>query len=195
MNPSRDRIFLVLALLGVSALLAQAARHSPEFLSMDRKIAQIEANANQPQPKAVTTELLQQELNAYFREGGVPLAKGLSDPKFALAPGAVTATATVDFDQLAASQNGINPIFAALFTGTHDLEVQANAFGRNGQGTVNVQSVKLDGMPVPRAALDYLIQRYVKPRYPSAGMTTTFALPDRIQTAEVQQGRVQLTQQ
>jgi hypothetical protein len=59
---------------------------------------------------------------------------------------------------------------------------------------VTIQSVKLDGMQVPKSALEYLVQHYVKPRYPQAGMTTTFDLPARIDSAVVQQGQVELTQ-
>ncbi len=195
MNPVRERTFLILVLLAVFALLAQAAHHSAEFLSMDRKIGQIEANAGNAKPTPLTTQLTQQELNAYFNEGGVQIPKGISNPKLELSSGVVHATGNVDFDQLATSQQGMNPIFSALFTGVHDVEVLANGSGKNGRGTIAVQWVKLDGIQIPRTALDYLIQHYVKPKYPGAGMTTNFPLPDRIQTAVVQQSQVVLTQQ
>jgi hypothetical protein len=59
---------------------------------------------------------------------------------------------------------------------------------------VTLESVKLDGVTIPKSALEYLIQHYVKPKYPQAGMTSTFALPDNIQSAAVQQAQVALAQ-
>jgi hypothetical protein len=194
MMSSRDRCFLALIILAAFALLAQAARHSPAYLSMDKKIAVIESNATDTQAKPETTTITQNELNAYFNEGGVTIPKGLSNVRIEFSPGVVHASSQVDFDQLSQGHGGGNPIFSALFSGTHDVQADARASGSNGRGTVTIETVKLDGIPVPNAALDYLIQHYVKPKYPQAGMTTTFALPDKIQTAVVQQAQVALTQ-
>ncbi len=194
MKSNRDRCFLALIILATFALLAQAARHSPAYLSMDKKIAAIESNSSNPPAQPQTTTITQDELNAYLNEGGVNIPKGLSNVKIALSPGAVHATSQVDFDQLSEGHGGGNPIFSALFSGTHDVEADAQASGSNGQGTVTIETVKLDGVTVPKSALEYLIQHYVKPKYPQAGMTSTFALPDNIQTANVQQSQVALTQ-
>ena len=112
-----------------------------------------------------------------------------------LRPAVVHATSEVNFDQLSEGHGGGgNPIFSALFSGTHDVEAEAQASGTNGEGTVTIQSVKLDGVQVPKSALEYLIQHYVKPKYPQAGMTSTFELPAKIDTAVVQQGQVELVQ-
>ena len=192
MISSRDRVFLFLLVLATFALFAQAARHTPAYTSMEKKIAILEAG---PNGASQTVTLRQDELNAFLNEGGVQLPKGLSNPKFDLRPGTVHATSEVDFDQLAEGHGGGgNPIFSALFSGTHDVEAEAQASGANGEGTVTIQSVKLDGVQVPKSALEYLIQHYVKPKYPQAGMTSTFELPAKIDTATVQQGQVELVQ-
>lgn len=190
----RDRCFLALLLLGTFALIAEAARHTPAYLSMDKKIAVLESNASETSAKPQTTTITQDELNAYLTEGGVKIPNGLSNVKIQFQPGAVHASSQVDFDQLSEGHGGGNPIFSALFSGTHDVEADGQASGSNGQGTVTIQSVKLDGVPVPKSALEYLIQHYVKPKYPSAGMTSTFALPEKIETAVVQPSQVELTQ-
>lgn len=192
MISSRDRVFLFLLLLGTFAFFAQAVRHSPAYTSMEKKIAILEAG---PNDASQTVNLTQDELNAFLNEGGVQLPKGLSNVKFDLRPGVARATSEVDFDQLSEGHGGGgNPIFSVLFSGTHDVEAEAQASGTNGEGTVTIQSVKLDGVQVPKSALEYLIQHYVKPKYPQAGMTSTFELPVKIDTATVQQGQVELVQ-
>lgn len=190
----RDRFFLALLILATFAMFAQAARHSPAYLSMDKKIAVIESNSSNPPAQTQTTTISQDELNAYLNEGGVTIPKGLSSIKIEFNPGTVHASSQVDFDQLSEGHGGGNPIFSALFSGTHDVEADAQASGSNGQGTVTIETVKLDGITVPKSALEYLIQHYVKPKYPQAGMTSTFNLPDNIETAAVQQSQVALTQ-
>lgn len=195
MKSNRDRCFLALIFLATFALLAQAARHSTAYLSMDKKIAVIQTNSSNPPAQPQTTNITQDELNAYLTEGGVTIPKGLSNVKIQLSPGIVHASSQVDFDQLSAGHSGGgNPIFSALFTGTHDVEADGQASGSNGQGTITIETVKLDGVPVPKSALQYLIQHYVKPKYPTAGMTSTFNLPEKIETATVQQSAVALTQ-
>jgi hypothetical protein len=188
----RDRVFVFLLLLATFALFAEAARHTPAYTSMEKKIATLEAGPSGPSQNITMT---QDELNAFFAEGGVQVPKGLSNIKFDLHPGIVHATSEVNFDQLSEGRGGGgNPLFSALFSGTHDVDAEAQASGTGGQGTVIIQSVKLDGMEVPKSALEYLIQHYVKPKYPQAGMTSTFELPAKIDAATVQQGQVELVQ-
>jgi hypothetical protein len=52
----------------------------------------------------------------------------------------------------------------------------------------------LDGSEVPRWALEFFVQHYITPKYPNVGMTTTFKLPLRIESAVVDTGRVRLVQ-
>ena len=194
MISDRDRCFLALVILASFALFAQAARHTPAYLSMDKKIGAIESNSSNPSAQPQTTNITQDELNAYLNEGGVTIPKGLSNVKIEFSPGTVHASSQVNFDQLSEGHGGGNPIFSALFSGTHDVEADGQASGSNGQGTVTIETVKLDGVTVPKSALQYLIQHYIKPKYPQAGMTSTFALPDKIENAAVQQAQVALTQ-
>lgn len=190
------RTFPILAtgLLLAITLIAQPAKHSAAYLSMDRKVDILEANAQRPPSQPQNTDLTQDELNAYIAEKGVDLPKGIESAKFELKPAVIHATATVNFDTLAEGHTGNNPIFSALFTGVHDVEAQAQASGARGEGTIAVDWVKLDGVQIPRSALEYLIQHYVKPKYPQAGMTTTFPLPLKIDMAVVSSGKVTLTQ-
>jgi hypothetical protein len=195
MKSNRDRCFFAVIILATFALLAQAARHTPAYVSMDKKISVIESNSSNPLAQPQTTTITQDELNAYLTEGGVTIPKGLSKVKIQFTPGIVHASSQVDFDQLSEGHGtGGNPILSALFSGTHDVDAEGQASGSNGQGTVTIETLKLDGVPVPKSALQYLIQHYVKPKYPNAGMTSTFNLPEKIETATVQQSQVALTQ-
>lgn len=191
MISSRDRFFVSMLLLATFALFAQAARHTSAYTSMEKKIATLDSG---PTAQSQTVTMTQDELNAFFAEGGVQVPKGLSNIKFDLRPGIVHATSEVDFDQLSEGHGGGNPLFSALFSGTHDVDADAQASGTGGEGTVTIRSVKLDGVQVPKSALEYLIQHYVKPKYPQAGMTSTFELPAKIDSATVQQGQVELVQ-
>ena len=81
-----------------------------------------------------------------------------------------------------------------MFSGKHDVEVVAQASGAGGTGSIQVQSIQLDGSEVPRWALEFFVQHYITPKYPNVGMTTTFKLPLRIESAAVETGRVRLVQ-
>lgn len=186
-------LFALLVLCSLT-LTAKQAKHSPAFISMDRKVEILEANAQRPPTAPQNTDVTQDELDAYLAEGGVDLPKGIQDVKIDMKPAVVHATATVNFDTISQGHTGNNPIFSALFTGIHDVEAQAQASGAQGEGTIIVDWVKLDGVQVPKSALEYLMQHYVKPKYPNAGMTTRFPLPVRIDMAVVSSGKVTLTQ-
>jgi hypothetical protein len=89
----------------------------------------------------------------------------------------------------------MNPFMAAFFTGTHDVSVEAQASGSNGMASIRVESVGIDGMKVPRAALQFLIERFLQPKYGSAvGLDSTFRLPAHIDTAVTGNNQLNLTQ-
>ena len=104
--------------------------------------------------------------------------------RFSGAPDLVTANARVDFDKLTEGKKG-NSLLMAFFTGVHDIVVVADAKGAGGTAQVNVQSVTLDGTQIPRLALEYLIDHFVKPKYPAAGLDTSFRMGYRIDSAQV----------
>jgi hypothetical protein len=65
------------------------------------------------------------------------------------------------------------------------VEVLAHAHGAAGQGIVNVDSVSLDGVEIPRFVLQLFLEKYLQPKYPGVGLESRFAMPDRIDTATV----------
>lgn len=186
----------ILLLCTVAPGFAQSASkgtHSAAFRSMDQKIERLQQNAKRPQPDQSPTELTSAELNAYMNEGGVKLPTGIQGVEFSSKPAVITADSRVDFDALTAGRASSNPLMS-LFTGVHDVSVVAQASGVGGKGSVRVQSMSIDGMNVPRPALEYFLRRYVEPKYPGVGLDSQFRLPVRIDTAIVGTDRVTLTQ-
>ena len=90
----------------------------------------------------------------------------------------------LDFDEIKEGRSSMNPLLA-MFGGTHNVKVVSDAEGRRGRGTVHVITVEIDGVEVPRMALQFFVDRYLKPKYPNVGLDSTFDLPDRVESAVV----------
>ena len=186
----------LLAFLLVTAAFITAqnqAQHSAAYRSMEQKIAHLNQNAARAHPDAKPTQITQDEANAYFAEGGVKMPKGVTGLKLAAAPGTLDGHAKVDFDVLTEKARSRNPLLA-VFTGVHDVHVVAQASGSSGTGTITVQKVELDNIEIPQMILQLFVDRYLKSKYPNVGLTSTFKLPLRIDTATVESGRVNLVQ-
>ena len=191
-----------IALLVALSLVAQQPRrpasqteamYQSANASAERKFRRIEENGQRPNPDQQPTVLTEREVNAYVASGNVKLPTGVKSVRFSGRPGVIDASARVDFDEITASRRASNPLLA-LFSGVHDVHAIARAEGSGRQGRVSVRSVELDGTTLPRVALEFFISRYITPKYPHAGMDSTFALPERIDTAVVGQGTLTVTQ-
>ncbi len=173
--------FTLVGLLVAGFATAFAANNAA---SCQAKLQHIQQNAAAARPDPAPTVLTEDEINAYIAAGGVQLPKGVRSVRFSGAPNVVTSYARVDFDKLTEGR-AMNPLMAALFTGVHDIVVVADAKGMGGTAEVNVQSVTLDGTQIPRVALEYLVDHYVKPKYPAAGLDSQFHMGYRIDSAQV----------
>lgn len=186
-------LFVLLAAVTVCAGFQDQPQHSAAFRSMQEKIAYLQKNAARSAPDPKPTVITQDEANAYFAEGGVRLPKGVNSLKLAAEPGVIDAHAQVDFDAITQKARTSNPLLG-VFTGLHDVHAIAQASGRNGTGTITIQHVFLDNLEVPQIALQFFVDRYLKARYPNVGLTSTFKLPLRIDTASVESAKVSLVQ-
>jgi len=175
------------------ARVGDTATQSPAFRSMEQKIAYLKANAAKAHPDPKPVELTEAEANAYFNAGGVKLPKGVSKVHLTARPGEIDGHAQVDFEEIMQGRGANNPL-ASMFSGHHDIHAVSQASGAHGTGTIRVQSVDLDGVQIPQWALDWFVQRYLTPRYPNVGMTSTFKLLLRIDSAVVETGKVRLEQ-
>ena len=186
-------LLLVFAASLSAAQQPQPANHSPEFRSMEAKIAYLKQNAAKPRPDPKPTELTEPEVNAYFNEGGVKLPKGVSKVHLTSQSGVIDGHAQVDFEAIMQGKRSSNAL-VSLFSGTHDVHMVAQASGSGGMGSLRVQSASIDGLELPQMALQFFAQRFITPRYPNVGVNTTFKLPLRIDSAVVEAGRVALAQ-
>jgi hypothetical protein len=184
-NASISLLALILAVPLIAAKLSSPAAAADSF---EQKVALIQENAQRPEPDATPTRFAEEEVNAYFAERRLPkMPDGVKTVRFELAPSEVTAYTTVDFDDLRKGSKSNNPLLA-LFTGQHDMVVVANTEPAGpGRVRVRVESVELDGVSVPKMALEFFIDRYVKPKYPNVSLDNEYALPARIESAEIRQ--------
>lgn len=153
----------------------------------------MEGYASNPSKAGLVTILTQDELDAYFSEGGVKMPDGLSDTRLDFEPGVANGSAQVDFEKVTAKNRSSNPLLS-LFTGIHTVRVTADAVGAHGRASVKIQSVSFDGIEIPRAALEFFIQKYLQPKYPEAGLDMVFAMPARVETATIGEGQVTFVQ-
>jgi hypothetical protein len=61
----------------------------------------------------------------------------------------------------------------------------AHVHGAGGQGFVQVDAVSLDGVEIPRFALQLFVENYLQPKYPNVGLESRFPLPARIASLTV----------
>ena len=165
----------------------------PAVRSMERKLEHIETNAHAATPDPTPTVLTEDEVNAYLASGAIRLPRGVQRVRLEGLPGVVNADARVDFDQITQGSRSMNPLLA-LFTGVHQVQVATHAHGERGVGHVHVDSVSIDGVEVPQIALQFFIDRYIKPKHPELGIDSRFQLPDRIDSAVVDRHQVTLIQ-
>jgi hypothetical protein len=149
-----------------------------------QKFKYIHENGQREHPDSHPTQLTEQEVNAYLASGKVRLPAGIESLRLVGSPGTITAHCRVDMDRVRAGRANSNTLLR-LFSGVHDVVVEAQASGSHHQGRVRVVSVAIDGVEVPQFILELFVEKYVTPRYPGVGMDSVFALHDKIETATV----------
>jgi hypothetical protein len=178
------------SLLTSRSLSQPRSASKPQPLAIfQRKLQHLESNGAQPQPDPSPTEFSEQEINAYFRSGGVTLPAGVQSVAFQEQPGVVIGTSRVDFDALKAGKNSYNPLLS-IFSGLHDVVVTAHAYGARREGFVHVDSVSLDGVEVPQFALELFVEKYLEPKYQNIGLDWRFELQRRVDGATIGMRRV-----
>ncbi len=200
------RVLVSLLFAAALAAPAQAPRQSPAgsateqmyraaAASAARKLEHIRANAAKAHPDQTPTVLTEREVNAYLdsRAGYVDLPNGVRSVQFTGTPGVIRATTVVDFDRITQQRGTQNPLMA-LFTGVHDVHVTAHAYAAGGQAQIHTDAVDIDGIPVPRMALQYFLDKYVRPKHPEVSLDTTFKLAYKIDIAQVGEHQLTITQ-
>lgn len=159
----------------------------------EEKFGYIQQNGQQPKPNPRPTEIAESEINAYLASGKVQFPAGVESLRLVGVAGTTTARCRVDFDRVRAGRANSNPLLR-LFSGVHDVEVEAQATGARYKGQVHVNSVAIDGVVVPRFVLQMFVDTYVTPRYPGVGIDSTFDLPHKIESATVGRHKLAVVQ-
>jgi hypothetical protein len=161
--------------------------------SMQRKLDHIRDNAALPHPDPAPTVITEEEANDYFAAGRVKLPQGVKKVSLEGKSGVIDALVNVDFDEIRAGQRSSNPLLS-IFSGLHNVRVEADAAGSDGQGKVHVRSVMIDSLEVPRIALEFFVAKFVTPKYPGVGLDSQFQMPSRIEVATVGNHKLTVTQ-
>lgn len=187
--------FIAVALVAALAAGAAAQSRSSKALadSLERKAEHLRRNAAREQPDPKPTVLTDDEVTAYMNSGRLKVPQGISDIKLRTKPGIAIGTARIDFDVLTAERRRQNPLWR-LFSGVHDVEVRARAAGKDGVAEVNVEKVYFDGREIPRFALEFFVEQFIRPKVPQAGLDSRFNMPVRIHSATVGTGKTTLVQ-
>jgi hypothetical protein len=195
------QMWSIVALLVVAFASAQQqpaasgtqAMYNAAAASAEAKFRHIEENARRNLPDQTPTVLSEREINAHLASGRVHLPTGVRSVRFTGHNGVVTTTARVDFEAITAQSRSSNPLLS-LFSGVHDVHAVAHAAGSGGRGRVHIDAIDIDGVNVPRVALQFFLDRYVRAKHPEAGLDSIFTLPARIDTAVIGDRQLIITQ-
>ncbi len=194
-------LILAVSLLACALVIGQQtppasstqAIYTAQANSCQRKFDHIRQNGSKARPDQSPTVISEGELNAWLASGNAELPQGVKRLQVTGTPGVIRANAFVDFDEITAERRSSNPLLA-LFRGTHEVQATAHSTGSGGQGQVHIDTVSLDGVNVPRVALEYFVEKYVTAKHPGIGLDSQFQLPYRIDIATVGSHQLTMTQ-
>ena len=212
MGPSRSTIalraaqFLVALVLlaaglrGTSSLVAQAgnaepdAQLSPEAAaSAAAKFYRIE-EAFRSGLSFGALQITEPEANSYLRYELAPsFPSGVSQVRLTFQPNRILGSSVVDFDKLKEGRRvPPNPLADFLLRGEHTVAAQGTVWGANGAAEFHLEWVTLDGVTLPRAVVEFLIEYYLQSRFPGAAINRPFLLPFAIDSLRAETGSVVL---
>ncbi|MBI4465107.1 MAG: hypothetical protein HY647_10420 [Acidobacteria bacterium] len=192
-------ITMLLALLLFGHSLVWGAQEAPEWdAGLSKEAAQTAAlKLRRIQESSPTNhsfgwiKLSEQEVNSYFRyELASALPPGVSKIRLQFHPHRPIGFALVDFDKI--KEISSTPLLGYFLQGVHAVGVEGTFSSSNGTGQFQLETVTLDGIALPQIVVDFLIERYVKARYPNAAIDRPFSLPFSIEQVRVEEGEVVL---
>lgn len=195
-------LVLVLATASASAYVGLTRQEADRF---NAKLGRIVAFGNGPSLKTAavtsttqTTEITDNELNAYFRfhaKDQIPV--GIVEPTInAVGTGRLTGRATVDLDAVRTQkQRGwLDPL--GYLTGRLPITATGTLNTQNGIGKFSLESAEISGVTIPKTVLQELLSHYSRSKENPAGinMDDPFELPARIREIRVEQARATIVQ-
>jgi hypothetical protein len=145
-----------------------------------------------------TTEILDNELNAYFKfNAKEQIPVGIVDPTInAVGNGRLAGRAVVDLDAVRTQkQRGwLDPL--AYLSGRLPITAAGTLTTHQGIGKFNLESAEISGVTIPKTVLQELLTYYSRTKENPAGinMDDPFELPSRIREIRVGQARATIVQ-
>jgi hypothetical protein len=174
--------------LAVTCVLFAA---SADYESARRKADLIEND--QAKPGAVISFSVA-EANAYAREEARrEVGEGLRNAKVWFSAGKASGSAVVDFVKLQ-TEKGRPPglLLRWMLQGEKEVQVSVKVEARDGKAKIDIDEVYLEGVGIPKGAVDLLIEYYLLPRFPEAKIGEWFELRHRVERITVTQAGVQM---
>lgn len=172
------RLLRKIALIGLAISCAGAI--SREAASVGRKLDLIETGRLRFGSRV---DFASRELNVWLREQARRYFPGaLNNVRVDPGNNAATGYADVDFVKLRQAATGESPgwIVRNLFSGERPIVVQAHFVSAHGGARVDIDSVRISGVPIEGRALDFLIRNYVRPTFPDLRLSEWFRLANRV---------------
>ena len=194
-------LFLFAAgLTGTSSPAAQAGKAeqdgnlSPEAAdSAAAKIDRIQ-EASRSGRSYGAVRITEREANSYLRyELSPSYPPGVSQIRMTFQPNRILGSSLVDFDKLKEGRRvPPNALADFLLRGEHTVAAQGTLWGANGTAEFHLEWVALDGVTLPRAVVEFLIEHYLQSRYPEAAIDRPSLLPFAIDSLRAEAGSVVL---
>jgi hypothetical protein len=185
---------LTLALIGASVTLSArlTKQEADQFSAKLNRIVQTgnaRANKTAKPVAAQTTQISDNELNAYFKfNAKEQIPVGIVEPTInALGEGRVGGRAVVDLDAVRRQkQRGwLDPL--GYMTGRLPITATGRLATKDGVGTFSLESAEVSGVTIPKTVLQELLSYYSKSKEDPDGinMDDPFELPARIKEIRV----------
>ena len=173
---------LVVFFAGLAPLLIGSL--SP-YESAKRKMEMI---SSERAPRGSTVQLTSAELNAYIK-GEIPSLVGegaVTRPHLVLGNNSGKMTANVDFAKVQA-KSGRDPgwIMSTILSGERPVVVQGRIQSAKGRATIFLDQIEVSGIPINGAALDFLMDVFIRPRFPDIKIGEPFELAHGVERVEV----------
>jgi hypothetical protein len=167
----------------------------------EQKLLMIMARGGQtppaPQP-SVRTSLSEREVNAFLQFSELlHLPPGVTNPRVTIADGGrLEGRAVVNLDTIRKSKDrtALDPL--SYVSGSVEIAAVGTLKTANGQGTFDLQSATLGGVPIPKSLLQEVVTYYSRTPDDPAGfdLDKPFVLPAAIRSVEIRQGSATIVQ-
>jgi hypothetical protein len=169
---------------------ATLSGESPEASrSAAQKLERISAESLKP---GESVELSQSELNSYIQyDYAKEIPEGIRNLAVTLIKDYGIAEALVDFERLSAVKSSPLATFGArLFRGERKMRARCRFVSGDGKGKVEVESVELDGQPLPDFLVEFLVASTVQKHLEDFEVGKPFPLENNLRQIRLEPANV-----